>query len=41
MADVEEKALLPGPWLLGVVLNKLGIPTGAACSILENTTTVL
>ncbi|MDF2695333.1 MAG: Oligopeptide transporter, family, partial [Labilithrix sp.] len=34
-----KKVLLPGPWLLGVVLNKLGIPS-SGLSILENTTTV-
>ncbi|MBX3214669.1 MAG: OPT/YSL family transporter [Labilithrix sp.] len=34
-----KKVLLPGPWLLGVALNKLGIPR-SGLSILENTTTV-
>ncbi|MBN9163789.1 MAG: OPT/YSL family transporter [Myxococcales bacterium] len=34
-----KKVLLPGPWLLGIVLNKLGIPR-SGLSILENTTTV-
>ncbi|MBX3264656.1 MAG: OPT/YSL family transporter [Labilithrix sp.] len=34
-----KKVLLPGPWLLGVVLNKLGVPR-SGLSILENTTTV-
>jgi uncharacterized oligopeptide transporter (OPT) family protein len=34
-----KKALLVGPWLLGVALNKLGIAR-SGLSILENTTTV-
>ncbi|MBX3207959.1 MAG: OPT/YSL family transporter [Labilithrix sp.] len=34
-----KKVLLPGPWLLGVALHKLGIPR-SGLSILENTTTV-
>ena len=34
-----KKVLLLGPWLLGVVLNRLGIPR-SRLSILENTTTV-
>lgn len=34
-----KKVLLPGPWLLGVALNKLGVPR-SGLSILENTTTV-
>jgi OPT family oligopeptide transporter len=34
-----KRVLLPGPWLLGLVLNKLGIPK-SGLSILENTTTI-